>query len=192
MSQLPHSALTRSKLEAYRKTIHQEWIKDTRILEIERILSEAGCTIGRTRISTWIENEVTVGRFPPRPEPLVGRPKKHRPLPELGPLPTFDVEEFKEMENFLKAVAQQIQPEKLAAQLVIPSKLGNPDYEGYARRLGGAVVSRLGKMDYILLGMYSTLLMFTGQKDNPNFVAAICKGAESIRTRMRNSVALDS
>jgi len=192
MSQLPQSAPSRSKLEAYRYTIHQEWLKDTPVLEIARILADAGCSIKRTRISTWIDNEVRVGRFPQRKEPFVGRPKKNRPQPVSAAPLSFDVEDFRKMEGFLKAVVRQIRPTELAAELAIPSKLETPDYESYAKSLGKEGVIRLGKMDYILLGLYSMRLLMDQPQGTPNFVEMLCGIAELTRSRMRTAVALDS
>ena len=96
------------------------------------------------------------------------------------------------MESFLKVLVQLIQPTDLAVQLAIPSKLDNPDYESYARNLGKEGVNRLGKMDYILLGMYSILRIFSEPQEAPNFVELLCKGAELIRTRMHAAVSADS
>jgi len=184
---------TRSKLEAFRPMIFQEWKKETSVLEITRILQAAGCTIKRTRVATWIATEIREGRFPVRREPLVGRPKKNRSATpqQTAPCP-FDADELKAMEGFLKAVSQQIRPSELAAQLGIPtSEFGNPDYETYAKRLGREGVSRLGTMDYVLLGMNSTLLNMVEPQNEPRFVDILCKAAESIRARMRNAVAGD-
>ena len=96
------------------------------------------------------------------------------------------------MESFLKVLVQLIQPTDLAVQLAIPSKLDNPDYESYARNLGKEGVIRLGKMDYILLGLYSMRLLMDQPQGTPNFVEMLCGIAELTRSRMRTAVALDS
>jgi len=190
----PNPSPTRSKLEDYRPMIFQEWSKETSILEISRILQSAGCPIKRTRVATWIAAEIRAGRFPPRKEPLVGRPKKNRSRPpEQTSLRPFNADELRGMEGFLKAVSQQIRPSELAAQMGIPtSNFGNPDFEAYAKLLGQESVSRLGTMDYILLAMHSALLNTADPHIQPRFVDMLCRAAESIRRRMRNAVAGDS
>lgn len=185
---------TRSKLEPYRSLILKEWKQETSVLEISRIVEAAGSTIKRTRISNWIADEVKAGRFPSRKEPCVGRPKKSRPPVAPAPsepaaAPVFKAEEFREMEGFLKAVIQQLRPAELATQLAIPlTQFGEPDYRAFARGLGRKGVARLGRMDYLLLGMYSLLLGQANPQDDPKCLDLICKAAETRRRQMQDAI----
>ena len=185
---------TRSKLEAYRSIILKEWIEGTSVLEIVGVQQAAGSTIKRTRVSNWIADEVKAGRFPSRKEPCVGRPKKSRPPfapapSEPAAAPAFKAEEFREMEGFLKAVIQQLRPTELAAQLAIPfTEFGDPDFRAFAKGLGREGVARLGRMDCILLGMYSLLLARSNPQDDPKCLDLICMAAETIRRQMQDDI----
>lgn len=190
MSLLPQSPLTRSQLESYRRLICQEWIKGTAVLEIAKIVAMEGCSIKRTRLSTWINNEMKLGRFPPRREPLVGRPAKNRQLPVSAPPLEFDVEEFRKMEGFLKTVVRHIRPKELASELGIHiSKYDHPDFVLYAQTLGKERVSRLTKMDYILLGLYSCSQYTEDSSQLSDFIKILCEVTEIIFKKMHEAVA---